>query len=449
MHCDIVIFAEYGYITGACIYIQSILRPEIDLFVLSGRGAEEVNILLMNHYAGSTEMGMEFRPYYFAREWIKMGHQVTIIAGDYSHLRIRNPVVNKDFQKEVIDGIEYYWVRTGRYKGNGVKRAMTMFRFVYKLWANAKRIADSVKPDVVITSSTYPFDTFAGQKIAKLYGSRLIHEVHDMWPATLIELGGMKKYNPFVMLMQISENSSYRKSDYVVSVLPCAKGYMIKHGMKEEKFVNIQNGIVLSEWEKQEKIPKKHHEILSRLKENGYFIVGYFGGHALSNALDLLLDTAKGISIPNIKFVLVGNGAEKPRLIKRVQDEKIENVILLEPVGKASVGDLTRYFDCSYMGSLKSPLYRFGISFNKMYDSMMAGKPIVCAIDAPECPVEKYNCGIVVKSGKPSEIQSAIEQIYAMPENKKKEMSLRGREAILKHYNYMILAKQFEDLFKK
>ena len=76
-----------------------------------------MNIVLINHYAGSPEMGMEFRPYYLAREWVKMGHRVRIIAGDFSHLRIRNPKVKKDYQRENIDGIEYYWVRTGDYQG--------------------------------------------------------------------------------------------------------------------------------------------------------------------------------------------------------------------------------------------------------------------------------------------------------------------------------------------
>lgn len=408
-----------------------------------------MNILYINHYAGSIQMGMEFRPYYLAREWIKMGHRVTIMAGDYSHLRIKNPEVKKDFQKEVIDGIQYCWVRTGAYEGNGVKRALTMFRFVYKLWRNARKIVNSLKPDVVITSSTYPLDTFAGQRIAKLCNARLIHEVHDMWPATLIELGGMKKCNPFVVLMQVGENSAYKYSDYVVSILPCAKEYMMKHGMAEHKFVNIQNGVVLSEWEQGEQIPKEHQEVLSRLKDNGNFIVGYFGGHALSNALDILLDAAKEIQNPQIKFVLVGNGVEKPRLEKRVQDERLENVFFLPSVGKVSIGDLTRYFDCSYMGSLKSPLYRFGVSFNKMYDSMIAGKPIVCAIDTPECLVDKYECGIVIKNGKASEIRSAIEQLYDMPDDERKKMGLKGKEAVLKYYNYATLAEQFEMLFKK
>ena len=66
-----------------------------------------MNILYINHYAGSSEMGMEFRPYYLSREWIKMGHKVTIIAGAYSHLRKNNPTVSKDFQREIVDGIEY------------------------------------------------------------------------------------------------------------------------------------------------------------------------------------------------------------------------------------------------------------------------------------------------------------------------------------------------------
>ena len=92
-----------------------------------------MNILLINHYAGSPEMGMEFRPWYFAREWIKAGHKVDIIAADFSHLRRKNPEVARDWQKEVIDGITYHWVKTGKYEGNGVSRALTMERFVRKI----------------------------------------------------------------------------------------------------------------------------------------------------------------------------------------------------------------------------------------------------------------------------------------------------------------------------
>ena len=150
-----------------------------------------MKILYIEHYAGSPEMGMEFRPYYLSREWIKKGHSVTIIAADYSHLRKNNPIVKRDFEREIINGIEYVWVKTGTYKGNGIARALTMERFVRKLFIYAKSIAEEWKPDIVISSSTYPLDTYPAQRIAKLAGAKYIHEVHDLWPSTLYEVGGM------------------------------------------------------------------------------------------------------------------------------------------------------------------------------------------------------------------------------------------------------------------
>ncbi len=408
-----------------------------------------MNILLINHYGGSPDMGMEFRPYYFAKEWIKMGHRVCIVAADYSHLRMKNPEVSHDFQREVIDGIPYCWIKAGDYEGNGVKRALTMFRFVGKLWLKAGEIAEKWKPDVVITSSTYPLDTYAGQRIAKKSGAKLIHEVHDMWPLTLIEVGGMKRCHPFIVLLQIAENSSYRHSDHVVSLAPFAKEYMVDHGMKPEKFVEISNGIVAEDWENAEGLPKQHERTLERLKQEKKFIVGYFGGHGLSNALDTLLDVAKEIKEETIQFVLVGNGVEKPRLMERAKKEGIRNVTFLEPVSKKAIPILVTYFDCSYMGALDSPLYRFGICLNKMYDSMMAGKPILCAVKTPSSPVEKYECGITVRVSDAGEIAKAVEEIYRMPEEERLKMGRRGKDAALNHYTYNVLSRRFEGLFRQ
>lgn len=408
-----------------------------------------MNILLINHYAGSPEMGMEFRPYYFASEWIKLGHRVDIIAADYSHLRIKNPEVSGDFQTEKIDGIRYHWLKAGRYEGNGAARALSMFRFVGKLWLHAGKIVKVYKPDVVITSSTYPLDTYAGQRIARKSKAKLIHEVHDMWPATLTELGGMSRYHPFVMLMQVAENSAYRHSDWVVSLPPLAKEYMIKHGMRPEKFVAIPNGIVREDWENPEPLPREHREVLEKLRTEGKFIVGYFGGHALSNALDVLLDAAKQISEKEIQFVLVGKGIEKKRLIERTQEEKIENVIFLPPVPKKSVPELLQYFDCSFIGSMFCELYRqFGVCLNKMYDSMMAAKPVLFAVDTPGSPIEEYKCGIVVKPEHAGEIAANIERLFYMPELERKKMGERGKQAVQTCFNYDVLGKKFAKLFR-
>ena len=411
-----------------------------------------MNILYIEHYAGSPEMGMEFRPYYLAKEWMKMGHNVRIAAGDYSHLRVRNPKVETDFQEEVIDGLTYSWIKTGYYEGNGAARALSMFRFVRKLRARAKWIAEKWKPDVIITSSTYPLDTFAGQKIRKqtrqhgAKGAVLIHEVHDMWPATLYEVGGMSRKNPFVILMQIAENSAYKHCDKCVSLLPYAKDYMTQHGLQPEKFINIQNGVVAEEWEKAQEIPEEHRSFFEQ--HAGQFVVGYFGGHALSNALDRGLDAAKSFMSENkdVIFVFVGDGTEKARLVRRAEDEAITNVFFLPPVPKKSIPDLLSHFDCSFMTGMPSPLYRFGLSLNKMYDSMMAAVPIVCAFDAPDSPVKIYHCGYQCSVSKEDTI-AAIKRLTELSPEERKQMGQNGRQAVLEHFTYEKLAKQFAGVF--
>ncbi len=410
-----------------------------------------MNILLINHYAGSSDMGMEFRPYYFAKEWIKMGHKVDIIAADYSHLRRKNPEISKDFEHKNIEDIEYHWIKTNRYEGNGAKRAITMVKFVCKLWFNIKKIIREIDPDVVICSSTYPLDTFVGQRIRRKSKKKvkLIHEVHDMWPATLIEIGGMSKYNPFVIAMQIGENSAYKHSDKVVSLLPYAEEYMKNHGLKDGKFVCIPNGIIEEEWKNPLPLPEQHKKVLEELHREKKFVVGYFGGHALSNALDNLIEVAKKTDDNDICFVLVGDGVEKERLIKRSIEMKLDNVIFLETIQKKSIPSLCKEFDCIYIGALESTLYRFGLCMNKMFDSMMAGKPIICAITTPETYIEEYGCGVRVDSDDINGCLKSIEKIKKMSKGEIIMMCQKGRTAALETFNYESLADKFEKIIYK
>lgn len=419
------------------------------MHIVQHRNGEKMNILLINHYAGSPDMGMEFRPFYMAREWRKEGHQVFIIAGDYSHLRKNNPEVRRDFEKETIDGIHYIWIKTGAYEGNGVKRALSMARFVSKLWVKAERIAKKLKPDIVIASSTYPIDTYAAQKIAKKAHASLIHEVHDMWPSTLTEIGGMPKYHPFVAAMQIGENSAYRNSDYVVSLAPYAEKYMLQHGLKKGRFVYITNGIVAEDWEHPKELPQFHAEILESFRQEDKFIVGYFGGHALSNALDVLIDLAKSFqNNKQVVFVLVGNGVEKKKLQKRVQKEEIDNVCFLPPISKYSIPSLTHYFDCIYIGAKDSPLYRFGVAANKIFDSMMSGKPLLYAVNSPNNFAEKYHCGISVPPDDTKAIKSGLDRLIMLTEKEREKMGENGKKAVLEHFQYSVLAKKFLDVME-
>ena len=414
-------------------------------------------ILYIEHYAGSPGMGMEFRPYYLAREWMKMGYRVDILAADYSHLRTRNPVIHHDFECTVEDGIRYHWVHTGEYSGNGVSRALTMEQFVRKTWCAARKIAKRYRPDVIITSSTYPLDTFTGQRVRRYTGKGigqkkavLIHEVHDMWPATLIEVGGMSKHNPFTIAMQIGENSAYKKSDAVVSLPPLTESYMKEHGLGDGKWHHIPNGILEEEWMDPEPLPAEHQALLSGLKDRRRFIVGYFGGHALSNALDTLLDAAKYTEERGgrASYVLVGDGVEKKELMKKAERMGLSEVYFLPKIPKKAIPTLTEYFDCTYVGAKNSSLYRFGLCMNKIFDSMMAGKPILCAISTPDDIVTGNGAGIMIPSDSPKEIDAAVAGWENLSPDALKQMGDSGRRAAIEKYTYRKLAEEFAKLFR-
>lgn len=404
-----------------------------------------MNILYINHYAGSPDMGMEFRPYYLAREWVKKGHNVRMVAGDFSHLRMNNPKVTKDFEEQDIDGIKYTWLKTGEYQGNGVARALTMFRFVSKLWLNAKKIARDWKPDIIITSSTYPLDTYAGQRIKKYSGAKLIHEVHDMWPITLYEVGGMSKKHPFVVLMQIAENSFCKKSDYVVSLACKAKDYFVEHGMEPHKFKAIMNGVVVDEWENPEPLPTEHQNLFDKLHSDGKFIICFFGSITKSYAIEYLIDALKIVNDNRVVAVIVGEGTQKDELIKKA--EEYENVYFLPKISKKAIPTLVDNIDVCYVGALRNDMFRFGICMNKLFDSMMSLKPILYAVEAPNNFIDEYSCGVTVEAENKEALAEGINKMLSLNLNEKVKMGENGRQAVLQNFTYEKLAEQFENLF--
>ncbi len=113
-----------------------------------------MNILLINHYAGSHTYGMEYRPYYLGRQWVKLGHAVTILAATHSHLRTRTPPSRGEFTAEEIDGIHYVWVKTPPYHGNGVRRLANMLSFVGRLTRRCAALRPSPRSGLPRAAST-------------------------------------------------------------------------------------------------------------------------------------------------------------------------------------------------------------------------------------------------------------------------------------------------------
>ena len=399
-------------------------------------------MLLINHYAGSPELGMEFRPYYMAKEWVKMGHQVLIVGGSFSHLRKVQPQGEED----LIDGIRYRWVKLNTYKGNGIGRIWSMFSFVGKLWWRYKKYIGDFEPDVVIASSTYPLDIYPARRIAKYYGAKLVYEVHDLWPLSPMELGGYSKRHPFIMIMQKAENDCYKNVDAVVSMLPLAEEHMKAHGLAAGKFYYVPNGIVLADWKNPTGLPEEHGILLNELHKKGKFIVGFAGAHGITNSLYAVIDAVALVEKQDVVLVLVGGGQEKNNLIKYTQKKKIDNVYFLPPVNKLAIPSLLKEMDVLYVGLQRQSLFRFGISPNKMFDYMMAAKPIIQAIDAGNNLVGEADCGIDVEPDNVGEISKAILALKSMPEEERRRLGENGKKFVLSNHTYQVLGKRFFDI---
>jgi glycosyltransferase involved in cell wall biosynthesis len=405
-----------------------------------------MNILLINHYAGSTTLGMEYRPFYLAREWVRAGHSVTIVGATYSHLRIRQPMASRDLTEELVDGIRYLWLRTPAYAGNGVRRGINIATFMAKLFRYGRAIQAATRPDVVIASSTYPIDNWPSRRIATWAGAQLVYEVHDVWPLSLIELGGMSRHHPFCRVMQWGEDYAYRNADHVVSMLPCTREHMEAHGMAPAKWAHVPNGVDPDEWDGPTgELPKEHAEVLGRLRGDGRFVVGYAGSHGIANALGPFVEAAADLDQRNVTHVLVGQGPEKAGLVRLAQERSIENVVFLPPVAKSSVPALLETFDVGFVGWRRQPIARLGVTHNKSFDYLMAERPILSAVAAGNDFAGDSGGGITIEPESRSAIVAGVERLQGMTASERSAMGRRGRAYVLANHSYHVLAERFLD----
>jgi glycosyltransferase involved in cell wall biosynthesis len=404
-----------------------------------------VNILLINHYAGSLRHGMEYRPYYLAREWVRLGHRVRILASAQSHIRTQAPQLDgRACLDETIDGVQYRWIATPAYRGNGAARVLNMFAFVAQLYAQAGQLASEFAPDVVIASSTYPLDIWPAQRIARLAGARLLFELHDLWPLSPMELGGYSKWHPFIMLLQAAENFACRRADAVVSILPKVREHLEQHGMAPHKLHIVPNGADPAEWLAETgAVPGLAGARLAALRRQGKFIVGYAGTHGIANALDTLLAAARLVGEARIAFVLVGGGPAKEGLQRMARALGLCNVHFFDPLPKQHIPALLRSFDVAYLGWQRQRLYRFGIAPNKLIDYMMAGCTVLHSVEAGNDPVAEAGCGLSVAPQDPQAVARALLALFLLEAPERAALGQLGRAYAMTHLSYPVLSRRF------
>jgi glycosyltransferase involved in cell wall biosynthesis len=405
-----------------------------------------MNILLLNHYAGTPELGMEFRPFYLAREWVRLGHRVQVLAANYSHVRSKQPqgAAPGAPGDQTVQGVAYRWYAAPPYEGNGLGRVKNIAAFLRAVWADTPRLVSQFKPEVVIASSTYPMDIWVARRLARLARAKLVYEVHDLWPLSPMELSGMSRHHPFIRLCQWAEDTAYRDADRVVSMLPKVHDHMASRGLDLNRLHIVPNGITLDEWnDEPPALAAEPAAALAIARAQGRTVVGYAGSMGQPNALDTLLDAASLLRDQSFTFVGVGSGHERAHLLQRVAQEGLQHVALLPPIPKAQVPAFLAQVDVAYIGWQPVSLYRFGIAPNKLMDYMMARCPVLHSVRAGNDPVAEAGCGLTVPPQDAAAVAQGLRQLAALPPAERQAMGERGRAFVLAHHTYPVLAQRF------
>jgi glycosyltransferase involved in cell wall biosynthesis len=178
----------------------------------------------------------------------------------------------------------------------------------------------------------------------------------------------------------------------------------------------------------------------------GNFVVMYAGAHGLLNNLGLVIDAARLLREEHIAIVLVGQGPEKETLQRQALG--LDNVDFLPPVPKTTVPQLLAGADALVLSFAPQPLFRFGVSPNKLMDYMMAAKPIVAAMRAGNNPVEEHGCGLTAAPDDAASLAAALRTIARLEPQQRARMGANARSAVEGHYAYSVLAERFAQCFK-
>lgn len=382
-----------------------------------------------------------------------MGYNVTIFCANSKHNSDRGLHFNLSrLWKEEINlktGVPYVFVKAKPYKSNGKDRIINMVDYYRNLLQITKDyVAKEGKPDVIYASSVHPLTLLAGIKLANKYNIKCISEVRDLWPESIVSYGVANKNNPIIKALYKFEKYLYVHSDKLIFTMENAWTYFEERGLDRviprKKVIYLNNGVDLETYnENLEENPYK--DIV--LDNENLFKVVYTGSIRKVNKIGLLLDAAKLIQNPKVRIIIFGDGDELEYLKKRVKDEKIENVILEGFVSKKYIASITSKADLNFMHGSQSPVLKYGISPNKLYDYAAAKKPILTDTETPMNPAEIYGAAIKVPDQTPEDIAKTIDMVSRMGKSEY-ENYCKNAERLSQDYGYESLTKKFTGIIE-
>jgi len=384
------------------------------------------------------------RGFMIMRELVRAGHEGVVITSDSNALAVV-PEIPGRFKCERIDGVQFCWVRTLKYRtAKSLRRILSWLDFEWQLWRLPK--GGLPFPDAVIVSSLSLLTILNGLVLRARYRCRLIFEVRDIWPLTLTEEGGVGRWNPFVLLLGFVERIGYRKADEVVGTMPNLGEHVANVLGFPRKVHCIPMGVNRGALNHENFTP---HNPLGALFPRGKFLVAHVGAMGISNALDSFMACAEAMrDETRVHFVTVGDGDLRSAYERKYG--QLPNLTFAPKVSKMDVPGVLAGCDLLYFSVHRSKVWRYGQSLNKVIDYMLAEKPIIASYTGYPSMVNEANCGKFVPSENYHALRKEILHFLKMTPSERAEIGKRGREWILANRGYESLASQyFKILFPK
>ncbi|SEM78311.1 Glycosyltransferase involved in cell wall bisynthesis [Lihuaxuella thermophila] len=401
-----------------------------------------LRIWLANHYAVPPNIAGITRHYELAREWaVEEKAEVTLFLSKFVHPRRTFITEEEKNSLDKIKGLKLEWLWSFPHKTNDVRRIINMgsFAAVFFLAGLFKR-----RPDVLIASSPHLFTAFAGWMLAKIKGCPFVFEVRDLWPDSLIKMGGLSNRH-IVRLLTWMESFLYRNADKIIVLTEHQRKFIADKGIDESKIALIPNGIVVGSWKPD---PSKRAEFRRKMGvPEDEFVAIYTGAHGPANALEYVVKAGRHLK-PGISIVLIGDGPEKEKLLRIKQEEGLDNVLLLDPVPKSEIFDYTQAADCGIISLADNEVFR-GARPNKLFDYTFVGLPIVTTVDGEVREiVENNRVGVFAGAEDPEGLARAIDQVRSYTSEQLEEIKRNGREYIDREGDRKKLARRFYQILQ-
>jgi glycosyltransferase involved in cell wall biosynthesis len=295
--------------------------------------------------------------------------------------------------------------------------------------------------DLVMGTSPPIFQAVSAWLVSVIKGCPFLLEIRDLWPEFAIDMGVLK--NPqLIWVARKLERFLYARANQILVNSPAYRDYLLHMGVPEEKISFIANGVDPDMFHVQKVIGSLRREYGLEDK----FVVTYAGAMGMANNLEVVLDAASILDdCPEIHFLMVGDGKDRPMLEQLADDKQLRNVTFTGTRPKSQMPETLAESDVCLAVLRDIPMFRTTYP-NKVFDYMAAGRPVVLAIDGViRQVVEAADGGIPVPPGNPEAMANAIRTLY-QNRSRGEQMGQTAREYVVKHFNRNEQAREFGEL---